>query len=99
MAQRLSGYARTPDENYSTVEEWPVPALLYVAPCIEGWAWDPADPGDGGLVTTLRRQHVKPAGPGHDFLTITEPPMAGVTDIICNPPYGVERRGELAIAF
>jgi hypothetical protein len=99
MAQRLSGYVRTPDENYPTVEDWPVRALLFVAPCIEGWAWDPADPGDGSLVTALHRQHVKAVGTGHDFLTMTDPPMADTTDIVCNPPYGAERRGELAIAF
>src|SRR5262245_54512186 len=99
MAQRrISGYARLADERYETVEAWPLLALLSQLPDI-GWAWDPCDVGDGHLIATLRRHGVKAVGTGHDFLCITEPPMAGVTDIICNPPYGVERRGELAIAF
>ena len=39
-----------------------------------------------------------PIGTEHDFLTIDEPPF--LTDaIITNPPYGENRRGELAIAF
>jgi hypothetical protein len=51
------------------------------------------------LIATLHRQGIKAVGSGPDFLSITEPPMAGVTDIITNPPLGPSRRGELAVAF
>ena len=37
-------------------------------------------------------------GTEHDFLTVNEPPF--LTDaIVTNPPYGENRRGELAVAF
>jgi crossover junction endodeoxyribonuclease RuvC len=98
MAQRASGYVRIEDERYETVEAWPVLALLSQLPNI-GWAWDPCDDGDGHLIAALHRQGIKAIGSGSDFLCIAEPPMAGVTDLIVNPPYGAERRGELAIAF
>jgi hypothetical protein len=98
VAQRLSGFARIPHERYETVESWPVLALLSQLPDV-GWAWDPADDGDGHLITTLHRHSVKAVGSGPDFLSLTEPPMAGVTDIITNPPLGPARRGELAVAF
>jgi predicted RNA methylase len=37
-------------------------------------------------------------GAGADFFTVNAPP-ADVTHIICNPPYGQNRRGELAVRF
>jgi hypothetical protein len=98
MSQRVSGYARIPDERYETVESWPVLALLSQLPDIEG-AWDPCDDCDGHLVATLHRHGIKAVGTGHDFLCMTQPPTAGTSDLIVNPPYGAERRGELAIAF
>jgi hypothetical protein len=98
MSQRVSGYARIPNERYETIEAWLVLALLSQLPDI-GWAWDPADDGAGHLIATLHRQGVKAVGSGSDFLSITEPPMAGVTDLVTNPPLGPARRGELATAF
>jgi hypothetical protein len=98
MSQRISGYARLANERYETVEAWPVLALLAQLPDI-GWAWDPADDGAGHLIATLHRQGVKAVGSGSDFLSIAEPPMAGVTDIITNPPLGPNRRGEQAVSF
>jgi hypothetical protein len=98
MAQRISGFAHIPDERYETVEPWPVLALLSQLPDI-GWAWDPADDGSRYLIATLHRQGIRAVGSSPDFLSTTEPPMAGVTDIITNPPIGAQRRGELAFAF
>jgi hypothetical protein len=98
MAQRCSGFERIPRERYETVEPWPTLALLSQLPDI-GWAWDPADDGDGHLIATLHRKGIKAVGSGPNFLSTAEPPMAGITDIICNPPYGPARRGELAVAF
>src|SRR4029077_5505810 len=98
MSQRISGYKRIPAERYETVEAVPVLALLTQLPDI-GWAWDPADDGDGHLVATLHRRSIKAVGSGPDFLSTIEPPMACVADIITNPPLGPTRRGELAVAF
>ena len=50
------------------------------------------------LIDTLLRCKINAVGTEHDFLTINEPPV-GVDTVICNPPYGENRRGELAVAF
>jgi hypothetical protein len=96
MSQRVSGFARIPDEQYQTVP-WPVHALLCHLPKPQ-CAWDPCDRGDGLLIDTLLRCKVNAVGTEHDFLSINEPPV-GVDTLICNPPYGENRRGELAVAF
>jgi hypothetical protein len=96
MSQRMSGFARIPDEQYETVP-WPVHALLCHLPKPQ-CAWDPCDRGDGLLIDTLLRCKIKAIGTEHDFLSINEPPVE-VDTIICNPPYGENRRGELAVAF
>jgi hypothetical protein len=96
MAQRLSGFARIPDEQYETVT-WPVLALLQHLPGIKH-VWDPCDRGSGKLVDTLLIRKINAYGTEHDFLTINEPPFLTDT-IITNPPYGERRRGELAGAF
>jgi hypothetical protein len=98
MAQRASGFARIANERYETIESWPVLALLSQLPDI-GWAWDPCDDGDGCLIATLHRQGIKAVGSGPDFLRTTAPPMAGITDIVTNPPLGRNRKGALARAF
>jgi hypothetical protein len=96
MSQRMSGYARVPDEQYETVT-WPVLALLHHLPGIKR-IWDPCDRGSGKLVDTLLVRKIDAYGTEHDFLTINEPPF--LTDaVVTNPPYGENRRGELAVAF
>jgi hypothetical protein len=96
MSQRVSGFARIPDEQYQTVP-WPVHALLRHLPKPQ-CAWDPCDCGDGLLIDTLLRCKTNAVGTEHDFLLINEPPV-GVDTLICNPPYGENRRGEMAVAF
>ena len=66
-----------------------------------GWAWDPADDGDGHLVATTASPRLsKRSASGPDFRqhhrTAND---VCVTDIITNPPLGPMRRGELAVAF
>src|SRR5262245_42948563 len=95
MSQRPSGYERKPDESYETIA-WPVIALLPHLPDIR-LAWDPCDRGSGRLITTLCDQGVNAVGTGEDFFSIAAPYNA--TDIITNPPYGVNRRGEEAERF
>ena len=96
MSQRMSGYARIPDEQYQTVP-WPVHALLCHLPKPQ-CAWDPCDRGDGLLIATLLRYKINAVGTAHDFLSINEPPV-DVDTLITSPPYGERRRGELAVAF
>ena len=95
MSQRTSGYERIPDERYETIA-WPVAALLLHLEVQH--AWDPCDRGSGRMVATLRAAGVTATGTTSDFFTVTAPP-ADITDIVCNPPYGESRRGELAVGF
>ena len=58
----------------------------------------PVHRGSGKLIDTLLVRKINAYGTEHDFLTINEPPF--LTDaIITNPPYGENRRGEMAVAF
>src|SRR5262245_57356250 len=93
MSQRSSGYERKPDEAYETIA-WPIVALLLHLSPIQR-AWDCCDRGSGQLVATLRARGIEAIGTKQDFLSVTEPP-ADVSDLITNPPYGENRRGELA---
>jgi hypothetical protein len=99
MSQRISGYQRIRNEAYATTATWPVGALLSVLGPIRR-AWDPCDGSDGSghLVATIRAQGVVAVGTCNDFLAVSEPPT-DVDAIICNPPYGERRRGEMAMAF
>jgi hypothetical protein len=85
-----------PDEAYET-DPWPVIALLLYLDSIRR-AWDCCDRNSGKLVATLRAQGVEAVGTAQNFLTVTAAP-AGVSDLITNPPYGENRRGELAVRF
>jgi hypothetical protein len=96
MSQRGSGYARKPDEQYETVA-WVVVALLPHVGKIEH-AWDPCDRGSGRLIATLRNCGIDAVGTVEDFLGTFEPPV-GVSHLITNPPYGENRRGEMAERF
>src|SRR5262249_46991451 len=97
MSQRPSGYQRQPDEAYET-PAWVVTALLTQLNTPIRCAWDPCDRHSGRLVAALRAQRVDAVGSTADFLTTTAPPP-GVSDLITNPPYGADRRGELAVRF
>jgi hypothetical protein len=97
MSQRASGYARRPDEDYATIA-WPILALLAArrtAPV--GRIWDPCC-GVGKLVAVLRIRGFDAIGTDTNFLATTIVP-AGVSDLITNPPYGENKRGELAVKF
>jgi hypothetical protein len=96
MSQRSSGYARKPDEQYETVA-WPVIALLPHLGEIE-LAWDCCDRGSGRLVRTLRSRGVDAVGTTDDFMRCLKPP-ARTSHLITNPPYGENRRGEMAERF
>ena len=96
MSQRVSGSERKPDEAYETIA-WPIVALLvYLGPIRR--AWDCCDRNSGQLVATLRARGIEAIGTAQDFLTVAAVP-ADVSDLITNPPYGENRRGELAVRF
>jgi hypothetical protein len=96
MSQRASGYARRPVEAYETIA-WPIVALLlYLGPIQR--AWECCDRNSGQLIATLRARNIEAIGTAQDFLTVTAVP-ADVSDLITNPPYGDNRRGELAVRF
>ena len=97
MSQRPSGYQRQPDEAYET-PAWVVTALLTQLRAPIRRAWDPCDRNSGRLVAALRAQGIDAVGTAEDFLTIAARPPE-VSDIITNPPYGENRRGELAVRF
>jgi hypothetical protein len=98
MSQRPSGYARRPDESYETIA-WPILALLAVRrPPPIGRIWDPCDRDSGRLVATLQSRGFDAFSTSADFLTITTAPT-GTSDLITNPPYGENKRGELAVRF
>jgi crossover junction endodeoxyribonuclease RuvC len=78
MSQRASGSARIPDENYTTIEEWPVRALHAELPAVS--AWDPC-PGDGMPLKHLQQCGVRAVGTDHDFFSISEPPLYS-TDLV-----------------
>src|SRR5262249_35920163 len=63
-----------------------------------GRVWDPCDRGFGQLVATLRARGLDAIGTVADFLALAAAP-AGVSDLITNPPYGSNGRGELAVRF
>jgi hypothetical protein len=96
MSQRPSGYARQPDENYTT-PLWVVATLLTQFRAPIRCAWDPCA-GSGKLVAALRAQGINAVGTTEDFLTVAAPPPE-VDSVITNPPYGPNKRGELAVRF
>jgi len=95
MAQRHSGYARRPDENYETP--------LWVAGVIATWLreegvrriWEPA-PGSGAFARHLENQGFEVTSTHNDFFSEEKK----VEDaLVTNPPYGASRRNELAAGF
>ena len=94
MSQRVSGYARQPDEAYDT----PAPPVRALAPFLRergaAHLWDPAA-GAGNMVRTLRAEGFTVTGTTTDFFTTLVP--TGVDAICCNPPFGFN--GRLAVRF
>jgi thymidylate synthase len=96
VSQRPSGYDRKPNEDYETIP-WPVLALLANLHEPIKRCWDPCS-ASGCLIGILRAQNLDTIGTNSDFLSVTKPPSR-VSHLITNPPYGQNRRGELALAF
>jgi len=76
---------------------WPILALLpHIGHIVR--AWDPCDRGSSRLVGVLRARGINAIGTAEDFLTVTVPPE-NTSDLVTNPPYGENKRGELAMKF
>jgi hypothetical protein len=97
MSQRASGYARRPDEDYPT-PRWVAAALAdYLRPRALH-LWEPAA-GNGDLAKALNGEGFKVIATVDDFFQRAGPPHSRIDAIVCNPPYGADRRGELACEF
>jgi hypothetical protein len=99
MSQRASGYDRRPNEDYPT-PHWVTATLADLFGYLKSRAlqvWEPAA-GAGALARALTAEGFRVIATRDDFLKRTEPPP--LTDaIVTNPPYGEDRRSDLACAF
>ena len=98
MSQRASGFARQPNEAYFT----PVWVAKIIADHLRvrervRTIWEPAA-GDSAFANVLKADGFRVVVTTDDFLKYTLAPEP--VDCVCtNPPYGDDRRGELACAF
>ena len=93
MSQRVSGYARKPDEAYDTPAWCAAVVAKRLTRNIET-IWEPA-PGKGQLSRALRAIGYDVVETREDFFTIANPPRCDA--IVTNPPFGL--RGETAAMF
>jgi hypothetical protein len=94
MSQRVSGYARRPDDDYPT-PAWVVEAIAAHLRRRALDLWEPAV-GKGALAAALTLAGFRTCATSDDFLRYAAPPRP-VDAIVSNPPYGVG--GRLAAAF
>ena len=97
MSQRNSGFARRPNEDYPT-PFWVAAALAHRLRRRARRVWEPAA-GDGGLAHSLEALGFETIATADDFLGYAAPPLERVDAIVTNPPYGDDRRCEVARAF
>jgi hypothetical protein len=97
MSQRASGYARRPDEDYQTPTWLAATIADYLRSRVQH-VWEPAA-GNGALAQALRAECFKVTATTDDFLKRRFPPILPSGGIVTNPPYGEDRRGELACDF
>jgi hypothetical protein len=97
MSQRASGYARRADEEY------PTPA--WVAVTIGDYLakralhiWEPAA-GHPALARALKAYGYRVTATRSDFFLRTRLPHDRVDAIVTNPPYGDDKRGQIAADF
>ena len=98
MSQRASGYARRANEDYPT----PAWVARAIAPRLRKvgvkTVWEPAR-GAGSLADALAAEGFNVVATTDDFLRHTHPPDRLIDAIVTNPPYGDDRRGQLACDF
>jgi hypothetical protein len=98
MSQRSSGFDRRPNEDYATPAWVTAIVARYLRRQFITDAWDPAG-GEGKLANALAAEGFRALATTDDFLKRTQPPDGDVEAIVTNPPYGADRRGDLACAF
>lgn len=95
MAQRISGYAREPNDTYET----PAWVTVAVIPQLRGCkhVWDPANGPESKITEALHASGFATSASNDDFLARRGLPSMSVDAIVTNPPYGVG--GRLSVAF
>jgi hypothetical protein len=99
MSQRASGYARRADEEYPT----PAWVTFVIAEHLQlvhkvRHVWEPAA-GHPGFADELTRLGIEVTATSNNFGLYAGPPHKRVEAIVTNPPYGQNRRGDLAEFF
>lgn len=97
MSQRASGYERRPNEDYPT----PAWVAAVIAGYLRGralYVWEPAA-GNSAFAKALAAHGFKVDMTAGDFLQHATPPHDRIDAIATNPPYGDDRRADLARAF
>ena len=98
MSQRGSDYPRRADEDYRT-PAWVGQAIArYLRRAAVTDVWEPAA-GAGALASALTAEGFSVVATTDDFLKRTSPPRADLDAVVTNPPYGADRRSDLACAF
>jgi hypothetical protein len=96
MSQRISGYARQPDDEYET----PAWCTRVVAPYLAKMClrpWDPANGPQSAIAEELRACGFEAWATNDNFLIRTSPPYPYIDGVCTNPPYGSQ--GKLACQF
>ena len=96
MSQRISGYARQPDDEYET----PAWCTQVVAPYLAKLClrpWDPANGPQSAIAEELRACGFEAWATNDNFLARTSPPYSCIDGVCTNPPYGSQ--GKLACQF
>lgn len=87
MAQRISGYARQPDDVYET----PAWVTRIIAPVLRFHAshlWDPANGPESKIAQALAFEGFLTTASNSDFFAHRKLPSISIDGICTNPPYG-----------
>jgi hypothetical protein len=97
MAQRASGYARRADEEYPT-PNWVAETIADHLAKRALHIWEPAA-GHPALARALKAYGYRVTATRSDFFLRTRLPHDRVDAIVTNPPYGEDKRGQIAADF
>ena len=96
MSQRISGYARQPDDEYETPAWCTQVAAPHLAK-LRLRLWDPANGPQSAIAAELRACDFEAWATNDNFLARTSPPYSCIDGVCTNPPYGSQ--GKLACQF
>lgn len=97
MSQRASGYARQPDEEYPT-PKWVAEIMFWSLRKKALKLWEPAA-ANPALALALSSFGFDVVSTTDDFFGYSKTPADVIDAIVTNPPYGSDRRGQLATDF